>query len=85
MGGYPDALQTDDPIREAAEYSASEDPLASSWQLLLQIDSEASASILWGDVGRLYFVIRKEDLQQRRREGLILSGRSQRDGKRRGL
>ena len=32
------------------------------WKLLLQIDSENNADMMWGDAGRLYFWIRDEDL-----------------------
>jgi uncharacterized protein YwqG len=38
---------------------------AQDWQLLLLVDSEQSADILWGDVGQIYFVIRKDDLRRR--------------------
>lgn len=36
------------------------------WQLLLQIDSDDNANMMWGDVGRLYFWIKDEDLAARR-------------------
>lgn len=32
------------------------------WLLLLQIDSDENAGMMWGDVGRIYFWIKKEDL-----------------------
>lgn len=36
---------------------------ASDWQLLLQIDSEEEKTgMMWGDVGRIYFWIKKQDL-----------------------
>ena len=35
---------------------------ASDWRLLLQIDSDDDADFMWGDVGRLYFWIRRSDL-----------------------
>ena len=39
---------------------------ATVWQLLLQIDSdEENAGMMWGDGGRLYFWIRKDDLKKR--------------------
>jgi uncharacterized protein YwqG len=34
------------------------------WQSLFLVDSEQSADILWGDMGRLYYLIRKDDLQK---------------------
>jgi uncharacterized protein YwqG len=35
------------------------------WRLLLQLDSEMGGDqeVLWGDVGRIYFWIRDEDLR----------------------
>jgi uncharacterized protein YwqG len=36
-----------------------------NWKLLLQIDSDENAEMMWGDAGRLYFWIRAEDLAPR--------------------
>ena len=41
---------------------------AKDWRLLLQIDSDDKASMMWGDSGRLYFWIRQDDLQNKRFE-----------------
>lgn len=38
------------------------EPNAKNWRLLLQIDSNDENEMMWGDSGRLYFWIRKEDL-----------------------
>lgn len=35
---------------------------AADWRLLLQVDSQDDAGMMWGDVGRLYYWIRQEDL-----------------------
>lgn len=35
----------------------------SDWTLLLQIDSDDSADMMWGDCGTLYFYIKKQDLK----------------------
>jgi len=35
------------------------------WKLLLQLDSDDNAKMMWGDVGRLYFWIHQENLQNR--------------------
>jgi len=39
---------------------------AGDWRLLLQLDSEDAADMMWGDCGRLYFWIRDDDLAARR-------------------
>ncbi len=52
--------------RRAVEIQRREGAGAMDWELLLQVDSEQSADILWGDAGMLYFLIRKDDLRQRR-------------------
>ncbi len=41
---------------------------ASRWMLLLQIDSDDELGMMWGDVGRLYLWIDKNDLKERRFE-----------------
>lgn len=39
---------------------------ASDWRLLLQVDSEERTGMYWGESGRIYFLIRHEDLRHRR-------------------
>jgi uncharacterized protein YwqG len=51
MGGYPNQVQ----------YGELEP--ADDWRLLLQLDSEDKAGMMWGDRGRLYFTIREEDMK----------------------
>jgi uncharacterized protein DUF1963 len=36
------------------------------WRLLFQLDSDEAATMMWGDLGRLYFWIREGDLQEQR-------------------
>jgi hypothetical protein len=36
------------------------------WRLLLQVESDRNAGMMWGDAGCLYFWIREEDLRARR-------------------
>ena len=50
-----DATGYDSPHRAALEAGAAE------WRLLLQLDSDDDASMMWGDAGRLYFWIRESD------------------------
>ncbi len=33
------------------------------WQLLLQVDTDDDADMMWGDVGKLYFLMRPADLE----------------------
>ena len=49
-----------DPRRKALE------PGADDWGLLLQLDSDETAGFMWGDVGMLYYWIRKQDLAKNR-------------------
>ena len=39
---------------------------AADWMLLLQLDSDPDADLMWGDGGRLFYWIRAEDLAARR-------------------
>jgi uncharacterized protein YwqG len=41
-------------------------PGAADWRLLLQIDSEGDVGMMWGDAGRIFFLIREEDLREGR-------------------
>lgn len=51
MGGYPNQVQ----------YSKLKP--TDEWQLLMQLDSEDEAGMMWGDVGKLYFTILEQDLK----------------------
>jgi uncharacterized protein YwqG len=78
VGGYPEPIQ-DDPKLEAQLVTNGIDcgspagyeegkrrglwPGAIEWELLLQVDSEEQADMMWGDAGRLYYLIRKSDLE----------------------
>jgi uncharacterized protein YwqG len=44
-------------------------PGAADWRLLLQIDSDDDPGWMWGDWGRLYYWIRRQDLAARHFEG----------------
>jgi uncharacterized protein YwqG len=49
-----------DPIIESSRERAAD------WLLLLQVDSnEDACKMMWGDVGRIYYWIRKQDLLER--------------------
>ena len=36
---------------------------AHDWRLLLQLDSDETAEMMWGDSGMLYYWIRQQDLR----------------------
>jgi uncharacterized protein YwqG len=40
-------------------------PGAASWRLLLQVDSHEDLEMYWGDVGRIYYWIREQELRSR--------------------
>lgn len=77
MGGYPVPVQGDLMELECqlasngiyvGDAKGYEDPRsaalrdgAADWRLLLQLDSDDDAGMMWGDVGRLYFWIREQD------------------------
>jgi uncharacterized protein YwqG len=56
MGGYPNVVQHSRPESRSSSGAA-------DWRLLLQLDSEKDAGMMWGDQGRLYFMIRDHDLR----------------------
>ena len=83
MAGYPDRLQGDLRLEaqlvshglycgDGTGYQAGKKKKlwagAKDWELLLQLDSEEAAGMMWGDAGRLYYLIHKDDLRERRFE-----------------
>lgn len=78
--GYPDPIQGDMALEcqlasngiYCGDTSAYEhprrhelEPGAEDWRLLLQVESDENAGMMWGDAGRLYFWIRIGDLLKR--------------------
>jgi uncharacterized protein YwqG len=79
IGGYPDVVQNEDMTLTAelvshgincgspAGYKEGKSKGlgagATDWRLLLQLDSEEDAGMMWGDVGKLFFLIREQDLK----------------------
>jgi uncharacterized protein YwqG len=51
--------------RDDVSETAAAGVAASSWRLLLQLDSQTEVGMMWGDVGRLYFWIRDDALAAR--------------------
>lgn len=81
IGGSPIPVQGDDMelecqlasngvnVGDAVGYTSPEakalKPGAADWALLFQLDTDDDTGMMWGDVGVLYFWIRKEDLKAR--------------------
>jgi uncharacterized protein YwqG len=75
VGGFPRAVQADqmelqcEVVSEALRPSGGRglvtgEPAPSAvaqWRLLLQVDSDDDAGMMWGDTGTLYFWIREQD------------------------
>lgn len=59
MLGYPDYIQID------IFYDCPEPAGPEEWQLLLQVETDDQARMLWGDLGKLFFCIRRTDLARR--------------------
>lgn len=59
--GFPANIQSDSMEQECAQSGFGDTSQPTDWQLLLQIDSDDHAGMMWGDVGMLYFWIRRED------------------------
>jgi uncharacterized protein YwqG len=86
MLGWPDPVQTDTMrlecqlasngiyCEDASGYNdprARElEPGASDWILLLQIDSDQVTGMMWGDEGKLFYWIRKQDLAEKKFENV---------------
>ena len=68
----PDNLGAQDHFRESNrrfdEIKRRLKPESAGWELLLQVDSEENAGMMFGDTGRLYFLIRHDDLLARQFE-----------------
>jgi len=79
IGGYPDCVQGDPKLEahlvshglycgDRTGYDEGKKlglrSGAKGWELLLQIDSEDRAGMMWGDVGRIYFLIQRLALEQ---------------------
>lgn len=80
VGGYPDQTQGDPKLEaqlvthglfcgDSTGYDRGRElglwPGALDWEVLLQVDSDDRADMMWGDVGRIYFLIRWQDLALR--------------------
>lgn len=68
MFGLPDPIQHHEIHTEASEAATAAGWISGQsddWVLLLQVDSTDQLGFMWGDAGRLYWYISKQDLAQR--------------------
>lgn len=64
IAGYPFLVQSDDmeaKCQRVAPRAGKRPGVAADWRLLLQLDTDDEAGMMWGDVGSLYFWIREQD------------------------
>ena len=64
VDGYPSSIQSDTMERECQkidEANTQRVNLEDDWKLLLQFDTDEELGVMWGDLGRIYFWIRKSD------------------------
>lgn len=64
IGGYPCPVQSDSmegECQDIAKRLGQRDADVADWRLLLQLDTDDEAGMMWGDVGALYFWIREQD------------------------
>jgi len=67
IGGHGNEIQGE--LSLAAERGSKRkgaDSTSSDWLLLLQVDSEPRTGTVWGDGGRIFFMMQKDDLRRRR-------------------
>ena len=76
VGGFPRPVQADEMEeqcqqvtqgldREGATLKTDERISSTDWRLLLQVDTDNDAGMMWGDTGMLYFWIREQDARAR--------------------
>ena len=63
-GGLGDGSTTRRRLKPVA-VKGIEGKVVADWCLLLQVDSDDAAGIMWGDAGRVHFWIRQDDLKAR--------------------
>lgn len=63
IGGYPCPVQSDSMETECHDIARrlGQPTDIADWRLLLQLDTDYDAGMMWGDVGSLYFWIREQD------------------------
>lgn len=76
VGGFPRPVQADDMEAQCQQVTQGLDrrrtgpkpnggTFSADWRLLLQVDTDNDAGMMWGDTGMLYFWIREQDARAR--------------------
>jgi uncharacterized protein YwqG len=58
IGGFPTAIQNDDMELDCVRWVGGD---VSEWRLLLQLDTDNDAGMMWGDTGMIYFWVREQN------------------------
>jgi len=62
VSGFPDCIQDDNMELECQQLNSQNEKFdINDWRLLLQLDTDENAEMIWGDCGTLYFWIREQD------------------------
>ncbi len=65
VSGFPDCIQDDNMEQKCQQLNAQNEPCdKNDWRLLLQLDTDEKAEIIWGDCGMLYFWIKEQDAKK---------------------
>ena len=64
VSGFPDCIQDDDMELICQQLTQNKNSTVNDWQLLLQLDTDETIKMIWGDCGTLYFWIRKQDAKK---------------------
>lgn len=64
ISGFPDCIQDDDMELTCQQLTQNQNSTINDWRLLLQLDTDENAEMIWGDCGTLYFWIREQDAKK---------------------
>ncbi|MDQ7090683.1 MAG: YwqG family protein [Methylococcales bacterium] len=61
VAGFPDCIHDDTMEKKCHQLVETKGNKKDNWRLLLQLDSDENAEMIWGDCGVLYFWVRERD------------------------